>query len=124
MLSDSGIKITELYAGDFKTKFSPFKPLSEDAVDAMQERLTAVHRQFVQAVADGRGTRATAGIRAAGFGGGRMFTANEAFGHGLADKVQDPREFYREIQTGRTETGTGLVSSTRRARLELERNRL
>ncbi|HEY0263622.1 MAG TPA: S49 family peptidase [Granulicella sp.] len=96
MLDKAGVKITELYSGDFKTEWSPFKPLSEDARDAMQPRLEAMHNEFLGAVASGRGTRAAA-LQAQRFGEGRMFSAPEALKHGLVDSVLAPADYYRGI---------------------------
>jgi capsid assembly protease len=125
MLDNAGIKITEMSAGKFKTEWSSFKPLSEDAQADMQKRLDDVHANFLKDVGQGRRGRATTGIAAAQFGGGRMFSSQESLRHGLVDAVQAPRDFYRSI-TQVTDTGTRQMSdtSTRRARLALERVRL
>jgi capsid assembly protease len=96
-LETDGIKVTELHAGEFKTEWSPFQPLSEAAQEDMQQRLNAIHGDFINAVATGRSGRATADIQAARFGEGRMFDSKAALGHGLADKVQAPRDFYRAM---------------------------
>ena len=123
-LEDAGIKVTELYSGNFKTEWSPYKPLSDDAMGNMQERLLAVHNDFINAVAEGRGVRATADTKANRFGEGRMFSAGEAMGMGLADTVQSPREFYRAIMPVQEEEPVSpAFGFPRRARLELERSR-
>lgn len=95
MLDDYGIKITELYSGDFKTEWSPYKPLSEDAKADMQPRLEAAHNDFISAVAGGRGARPSADIVSKRFGEGRMFSSGDAMKHGLVDSVQSAREFYK-----------------------------
>jgi signal peptide peptidase SppA len=97
MLEDYGVKITELYSGDYKTEFSPYAPLSDAAKENMQPRLEATHQTFINTVAAGRGNRASADLVAARFGEGRMFTADEALANGFADKIQAPRDFYRAI---------------------------
>lgn len=97
MLEDAGYKITELYSGNFKTEWSPYKPLSDEAKADMQNRLTGIHSDFINAVAEGRGVRATADTKADRFGEGRMFSATDAMNKGLVDKIQPPREFYRAI---------------------------
>lgn len=117
-LEDAGVKVTELHAGEFKTEWSPFQPLSEAAKEDMQQRLDSVHQDFLNAVGNGRGTRVKARIRANRFGEGRMFDAQTAYGHGLADKVQPPRDYYRSI-TPVEETSY----AAKRARLQLERTR-
>ena len=118
-LQDAGLKVTELYSGDFKTEWSPYAPPTKAATADMQGKLTVAHNDFIRAVAEGRGNRATRGITKARYGEGRMFTADEAMGHGLADAVQSSREFYKALVAA-PETG----QSTARARLELERSRV
>jgi signal peptide peptidase SppA len=126
MLEKDGIKVTELYSGDFKTEWSPFKPLSEEAIGDMQGRLLEAHTDFINAVANGRGNRATAEIKQNRFGEGRMFGANKAVSHGLVDKIQTGREFYRSIVPAEEapaapiHRGFGL----QRARLDIEKARL
>jgi signal peptide peptidase SppA len=118
MLEDQGLKITELHSGDFKTDFSPYKPLSEGAKADMQARLAATHKDFVDAVSRGRGSRASAAMVKSRFGEGRMFPSSEAAKHGLVDTVQSAQDFYRALASPRIPI-SGV--SQRRARLELER---
>lgn len=120
MLDDMGVKVTELFSGQFKTEWSPYKPLSEEAQADMQPRLNAVHQDFINAVASGRGNRASAAIKASRFGGGRMFNAKEALGHGLVDQVIPISAFLRSVMQTRQSPGLAL----RRAALEVERNRV
>jgi signal peptide peptidase SppA len=121
-LDDAGIKVTELFSGNYKTEWSPFKPLTDDAQDDMQKRLDAVHGNFIRAVGQGRGRRATAHISKARFGEGRMFDARDAVGHGLADSVQSAHDFYRALAQAKEGVDTSSVKRLR-ARLEAERLR-
>jgi signal peptide peptidase SppA len=129
-LEGAGFKVTELYSGNFKTEWSPYKPLSKDATADMQGKLAAVHNDFINAVAEGRRVapnRPTNAIANARYGEGRMFTAGEAMGHGLADAVQSPREFYRAVLPAsevEDTKGKNVPQFPLRARLELERHRL
>jgi signal peptide peptidase SppA len=123
MLEDAGIKITELQAGRYKTEWSSFAPLTEDAKEDMQQRLDAVHADFLSAVGRGRGVRARAGIRAARFGEGRMFSADDALHNGLVDLVQSPRDFYRAVTPGNQEPTRNDEVARCRALLEIARNR-
>jgi len=121
MLDDYGIKITELYSGNYKTEFSPYAPLTEDAKTNMQPRLEATHQSFIDAVAAGRGNRPTADLVANRFGEGRMFTANAAMANGFADKIQAPRDFYRDMMpAAETAPAFGLP----RASVEVARHRV
>jgi signal peptide peptidase SppA len=117
-LEDAGIKVTELSSGKFKTEWSPYTPPTKAATADMQAKLTTAHNDFIRAVRDGRGMRTTPGITKDRYGEGRMFTAKEALGHGLADAVQSSREFYKALTAPETTPGTA------RARLELERQRV
>jgi len=127
MLEDQGYKVTELYSGDFKTEWSPFKPLSDAAMADMQERLNGVHDDFIKAVAEGRGVapnRPTGKAANSRYGEGRMFSAQDAMGMGLADKILSPREFYKSVTPSEEEPDRPVFGLPRRARLELEKARL
>lgn len=128
MLENQGYKITELYSGNFKTEWSPYKPLSDDAQANMQDRLTATHKDFINAIAIGRGNRPSAAIVRSRFGEGRMFSATDAMKYGLVDKIQSPREFYRSLsQSPPSETtkNSGMARvALARARLESMRSHL
>src|SRR6185437_10353443 len=93
-LDAAGIKVTEIYSGNHKTEWSPYKPLADETVTHAQKELTAVHQDFLNAVTSGRGARASAEMKDGRFGEGRMFTAKEALAGGLVDKIQSTREFY------------------------------
>lgn len=121
MLENAGVTITELYSGDFKTEWSPYKPLSEEAKTDMQPRLEAVHQSFIKDIATGRGTRVTPEVSQKRFGEGRMFDAPEARNHGLIDNVQSSRDFYRAVMPQPEEAQNAGFPI--RARLELERTR-
>lgn len=97
MLENGGIKITELHSGVYKTEFTPYAPLSEEAAAAMKTRMNAVHSDFLNSVAASRGERAGADIREKRFGEGRMFSAIDAMGHGMIDAVMPTRDYYRTI---------------------------
>jgi signal peptide peptidase SppA len=119
-LRDMGLKITELSSGDYKTEWSPYKPLSEEAIAYMQPQLDATHNDFVSAVARGRTGRASLEVRRSRFGEGRMFPAREALSHGLVDRLQSPHEFFKSVMQP-PEAFPKIKRA--RARLELERQR-
>jgi signal peptide peptidase SppA len=128
MLDKAGYKVTELSAGDFKTEWSPYKPLSDAARADMQTRLQASHKDFIAGVAAGRGRRASAAITKSRFGEGRMFSAEDAVFHGLVDRLQSPRSFMRAAIAGAPPTPSNAATrgtsadfdlSVIRARLDL-----
>jgi ClpP class serine protease len=114
--------VTELSSGDFKTEWSPYKPLSEEAKADMQTRLDATHNDFIKAIAEGRAGRASLEVRRNRFGEGRMFSANDALSHGLVDKLQSTRDFYRTIMQPKA-AAPAFGFKRALARVELERKR-
>jgi capsid assembly protease len=96
MLDEAGVKVTELYSGNHKTEWSPYKPLSDETIAHEQGRLTEMHQEFLDAVSGGR-PKASAEIKAGRFGEGRMLSGKDALAHGLVDNLQAPRDFYREM---------------------------
>jgi ClpP class serine protease len=122
MLEDQGVTITELSSGEFKTEWSPYKPLTDEAKADMQTRLSSTHSEFVKAVAAGRAGRASVEVRRSRFGEGRMFSANDAKAHGLVDKIQSTRDFYRAVMEPKAPAPAVGFKRTR-ARVELERQR-
>jgi signal peptide peptidase SppA len=96
-LTDAGLNVTELSSGKYKTEWSPYHALSDDARADMQERLDTVHGTFLNYINSGRGSRATRQARETRFGEGRMFTAKDALAHGLVDRVQPTREFFKAV---------------------------
>ena len=131
MLADEGYKVTELSAGDFKTEWSPYKPLTDAAKADMQTRIDASHDEFMRAISQGRGPRATAAIRGSKYGGGRMFSASEALRHGLVDRVQPTREAMRAVSPSFASAATSAANdagdfgaSVARKRLDIRRRLL
>jgi capsid assembly protease len=120
-LEDAGYKITELHSGNFKTEWSPYKPLTDEAQADMQIRLDASHQEFIGSVDAGRAGRATADIKTARFGEGRMFGSAAALGHGLVDKIQSAREFYKSVVP--TQSEAPAAGFPMRSRLDLEKHR-
>ncbi len=121
-LEADGIKVTELHSGDYKTEWSPYHPLSDDAKANMNARIQANHADFIADVSRGRGARASTSIRAARFGEGRMFSSKAALENGMVDKVQATRDFYASV-TASKPAPRCAGRSVQRARLELEKLR-
>ncbi len=123
MLENEGYKITELSSGMFKTEWSPYKPLTDEAVADMQPRLESVHQDFLNAVTSGRGPRASEDIKTQRFGEGRMFSAKDALSHGLVDRLQSTHDFYKAVLPTQEEDATRGPFGLSRRRLEIERQR-
>ncbi len=84
-LEAKGVRPTIVSAGKYKAEFSPFGPLGEDARAHLQERVDAAHRDFVRAVAQGRGTKPS--TVEADYGQGRTLQAREALAAGMVDRI-------------------------------------
>lgn len=84
-LDAAGVKVTTVAAGKHKAEFSPFLPLSDEARSHLMERVEDSHRQFIAAVASGRGVKASA--VESDFGQGRVVDARAAIGAGMIDRI-------------------------------------
>lgn len=125
MLEDAGYKVTELASGNFKTEWSPFHALTDEAKADMQTRLDGVHEEFLTAVTAGLGVKASQEIRETRFGEGRMLTAKNALANGMVDRLQASREFYKTVTPVEEETpGHGLPTRRANARLNVEREKV
>lgn len=85
LLDAEGVKETLIYAGKYKVEANPFEPLSEQARAHLQGRVDAAYRDFVAAVASGRG--ATTARVESDFGQGRVISAKEALAAGMVDRI-------------------------------------
>lgn len=85
LLAASGLKLTIISAGRFKTEGNEFQALSSAAKQARQETVDSIYSMFIADVAAGRGTTAQA-VRN-GYGEGRTLLADAAVDEGLADRV-------------------------------------
>jgi signal peptide peptidase SppA len=95
MLEKTGIKVTAISAGKYKTEFWPFTPLSEEAQAAAQTTVDDLYQGFLAAIQRGRGSRATKAGIDSNFGNGRMLTAKEAGEAGMIDAVSTMREVFK-----------------------------
>lgn len=83
-LENTGVKITAVTAGEFKTERAPFTPLSDSAKAHMQSGVDAWYQDFLGAIRKGRGARVSAASK---FGDGRMLSSKEALAAGMVDFV-------------------------------------
>ena len=84
-LEDSGVKVTLISAGEFKTEGNPYQPLAADAQTFMQSRVDDYYKAFTSAVAKGR----KVGIDQvrSDMGKGRVFGAQQALSANMVDSV-------------------------------------
>lgn len=85
-LSEEGIKVTIIRAGEKKAAGNPYEPLSDDFIKDMQAGVNKARLDFATAVAEYRGLDLSAvlGTEAA------VFSAKDAMGLGLVDELSDP----------------------------------
>lgn len=81
-----GVKTTLHAIPAKKAQFSPYGPLSDDAVAELQSRNQATYEKFTGQVARGRGVKQAA-VKSAAFGGGGMLKAEDALAGGMVDRV-------------------------------------
>lgn len=96
----AGLARTIISAGEFKTEWSPFEPLSDEALAAEQARVDHYYGMFLEAVGRGRGVGWD--DVAERFGQGRMVVAAEAVALGMADRVATLSQVISDLQEGRT----------------------
>lgn len=85
MLADAGIKPTYIFAGEYKVEGNSSEPLSEDGKAWFQSEVDQTYRDFIAAVARGRGMKPEAVIEK--FGKGRCFSAPMAKKVGMIDSI-------------------------------------
>lgn len=98
-LENEGIKITLISAGKYKVEGNPFEPLGDEAKAVIQARVDDFYRQFVKAVAKGRGV--TAGAVRGGYGQGRCLNAADALAAGLVDRIATMDATLARLSSGR-----------------------
>lgn len=84
LLSKLGVEVEVLSSAEYKAMGSPFRPLSERERGLLQEVLLDIHRQFIEAVAEGRGLPVE---DVAAIADGRIFTGRQALELGLVDQL-------------------------------------
>lgn len=120
-----GVKVSLISAGKYKTEGNPFEPLTDEARAAIQAEVDDYYALFTKAVARGRGVGVEA-VRA-GFGEGRMVTAQKAVKAGLADRVETLDQVVSRLSGGRSarngqraeDDRPGLATADLRRRWEL-----
>ena len=86
-LDKAGVKVSLISAGKHKTEGNPYEPLTDEAREAIQDRVNEFYGMFVSDVARGRKTSADT-VRGT-FGEGRMVGAKQSVSLGMADAVGD-----------------------------------
>jgi len=96
-LAREGVRMTIIKEGKYKAVGSQYEPLTEEAHAVLQERVSEVYAQFIEAVARNRGVDGD-DVRN-GFGEGRTVGAKQAVKMGMADRVATLDETVERLQT-------------------------
>ena len=104
-----GVERRLLTAGEHKALMDPFSPVDEAEKQHMQGVIDSVHRQFIDAVKQGRGERLK---ETPEMFSGLVWNGEQAIGLGLVDAVGDARSVAKDV-IGEKET----VNFTPRERL-------
>lgn len=97
-LAKSGVRVTLVRTPDGKAAGHPFGPLSDEDTAHISEQVTATYRQFVSAVAAGRGVKDE--HVETEFGGGRMLLAEAALSRGMVDRIETLDQALTRIANG------------------------
>lgn len=90
-----GIERRTLTAGENKALLDPFLPIDEKTTAHMQNMLTEIHQQFINAVKEGRGDRLDNNIE--GLFSGLIWTGEAAVNIGLVDELASSSHVAREV---------------------------
>lgn len=97
-LEQEGVRVNLVSAGKYKVEGNPYQPLDDAARQAIQSSVDDYYRMFTDAVARGRGVKAS-DVRN-GFGEGRMLGAKAAVSAGLADRVDTLKGTIARLSSG------------------------
>lgn len=114
-LKKRGIQPNMITFGKNKGEGHPAFPLSDESRAYLQVSADEYGRQFVEAVASGRGVTTETVMDK--FGQGRMFGANEAIRLGMADRIGTLEQVWNEQSAQKK--GSGRLVSVRERRLRL-----
>lgn len=98
MHSNAGIEVSLIKAGRYKALGNPFQPLDDEARSIIQRSIDDTYREFVAAVARGRGVPVETIEEE--YGQGRVLSAREALEAGLVDRLESADLFVRRLTTG------------------------
>lgn len=114
-LENEGVKITLISAGEHKVEANPYEPLTDEARATMQSMVDQYYDDFVSAVASGRGvTNADVLER---YGQGRVFTAKDALGRGMVDRIESFDQTISRLRAGEPRR-SGFAARKRRLDIE------
>ncbi|MCK4675314.1 MAG: S49 family peptidase [Gammaproteobacteria bacterium] len=90
-----GVERRTLTAGENKALLDPFLPVDEKTTAHMQNMLSEIHQQFIDAVKEGRGDRLDTSVE--GLFSGLIWTGEAAVNIGLVDELASSSHVAREV---------------------------
>jgi protease-4 len=81
-----GVRLEVVKTGKFKDVGSIWRPMTEDERNLLQDVLTNVYDQFIEAIADGRSLNREDILP---YADGRVFTGDQALEYGFVDRLGD-----------------------------------
>lgn len=120
-LAAQGVKPTLIFAGSHKVDGNPFEPLSDAVRADLQASVDAHYRQFVDTVAQGRGTKLTTDMARATEA--RTFIGTEAVARGLADRIASFDEVLASLsEQNRSQTTRPSGRNARKGGIQMSTN--
>lgn len=86
-LENAGIKVNPIVAGEFKIAGAPFKPMTDEERQMLQEQVDYLHSKFKVAVNDGRNGEIGLDLLE-----GQVFYGDQAVKNGFADRIVESIE--------------------------------
>jgi signal peptide peptidase SppA len=112
-MEETGVALTFVQAGAFKTEGNPYEPLSEEARAFIQSQVDDVYGRFVAGVARGRGV--TPAKVKADFGQGRCYLTPQAIAVGMIDRQGASDDVVTRVMAGRgrrVESDSGMLQAS------------
>ena len=110
-IAESGIDVTLISAGKFKTEGNPYGPLDPEAKGFMQSRTDDYYGAFTRDVAKGR--KVSADQVRGGMGQGRVLGATQAKAEGMIDGVMTLDQVIRHVQRSAKAPGRNAAEQQR-----------
>ena len=107
----SGVKTTEIFAGQYKRIASNYAPLSKEGRQTMQDQVDYTYSLFVSAVAKHRGVSADVVLQ--DMADGRIFIGQQAIDAGLVDGVATLESLVQQLNHNRNSGATAGASPSR-----------
>jgi signal peptide peptidase SppA len=120
-MEKEGYKVTTIQAAKYKTEFSPYAPLSEDARAEAQARVDEIYAKFTSALA--RNFDVPIGDVRKNFGEGRVVGADKALAAGMAHRVMSFDELIAKLSGGASPSSGTMPASADARRLRWEQKR-